>query len=118
MAIEKKLERFREKDQVLLDDLKNIKSQEKFLNSVLDFTNQNVSKELATRIPKITVWDNTLRYVSRKKKSLLKQKRSIEKQRELIGKKIQKWEFELSQVAGYSYFRTYQVVGLPRVIVR
>jgi len=108
LAIEKKLENLREGDQVLLDDLKNLKSQEKFLDSILEFTNQTVSRELATRMPQVKVWDNTLNWVAAKRKKLLSSKRSIEKKRENIGKQIQKWEFELSQIAGYSYFRTYQ----------
>ncbi len=108
LAIEKKLEALRENDQELLDELKNIRSQQKFLDSILTFTNQTVARELATRIPQVKVWDNTLSYVANKKKFLLARKRTIEKKRENIGKKIQKWEFELSQVAGYSYFHTYQ----------
>jgi len=108
LDIEEKLMNLREKDQILVDDLKNIKSQEKFLDSILDFTNQTVSKELATRIPQVSLWDKTLNYVSKKKRGLLKEKRKIEKEREDIGKDIQRWEFELSQIAGYSYFRNYQ----------
>lgn len=108
LAIEKKLEALRENDQELLDELKNIQSQQKFLDSILEFTNQTVSRELATRMPQVKVWDNTLNWVAQKRMTLLTRKRSIEKKRENIGKKIQKWEFELSQIAGYSYFRTYQ----------
>ena len=64
-------------DQVLVDDLKNIKSQQKFLNAILEFTNQTVSRELATRIPKVNVWDNTLNYVSRKKEVTIKKESVI-----------------------------------------
>lgn len=108
VEIEKKLEGLREKDQVHVDGLKNIASQEKFLDSILEFTNINVSKELATRIPQINLWENTLQYVAKKKGDLLREKRKIEKERETIGKEIQKWEFELSQIAGPIYFRNYQ----------
>ncbi|MCP4136154.1 MAG: DUF4139 domain-containing protein [bacterium] len=111
LKIEQKLEQLREKDQVLVDKLKNIRSQEKFLNSILEFTNQTVSKELATRIPQVKVWDNTLNYVNKKKSVLSRKKRKVEKARENIGKEIQKWEFELSQIAGYNYFRNYQVLN-------
>ena len=106
--IEERLEGLREKDQVLADELKNLHSQEKFLNSILDFTNQTVSRELATRIPQVTVWDNTLEYVAAKRSVILRQKRKTEREREALGKEIQKWEFELSQIAGHSYFRNYQ----------
>lgn len=108
VTIEEKLELLREKDQVFVDDLKNINAQEKFLDSILEFTNANVSKELATRIPQIGLWDNTLEYVASKRSALLREKRRIEKEREKIGKDIQKWEFELSQIAGTVYFRNYQ----------
>ena len=108
VTIEEKLDLLREKDQVFIDDLKNINSQEKFLNSILEFTNATVSKELATRIPQIGLWDSTLEYVAAKRSALLREKRRIEKEREKIGKEIQKWEFELSQIAGTIYFRNYQ----------
>jgi uncharacterized protein (TIGR02231 family) len=108
VAIEEKLEALREKDQVYVDELKNISSQEKFLNSILDFTTATGSKELATRIPQIGLWDNTLEYVTRKRGGLLKDKRAIEKEREKIGKEIQKWEFELTQIAGAGYYKNYQ----------
>ncbi len=108
VTIEEKLEQLREKDQVFIDDLKNINSQEKFLNSILEFTNATVSRELATRIPQISLWNNTLEYVTTKRSTLLREKRRIEKEREKIGKEIQKWEFELSQIAGTLYFRNYQ----------
>jgi uncharacterized protein (TIGR02231 family) len=108
LEIEKRLEQLHEKDQVLLDELKELKSQQDFLDSILTFTNQTVSKELATRIPQVKVWDDTLSWVSAKKKYLLAEKRRIEKERENTGKEIQKWEFELSQIAGYSYFDTYR----------
>lgn len=111
VTIEEKLEVLREKDQVCIDELKNINSQEKFLNSILEFTNATVSKELATRIPQVSLWDNTLGYVSSKMNSLLREKRKIEKEREKIGKEIQKWEFELSQIAGTTYFRNYQTLN-------
>ncbi len=111
VTIEEKLDVLREKDQVCIDELKNINSQEKFLNSILEFTNATVSKELATRIPQISLWDNTLDYVSSKMNSLLREKRKIEKEREIIGKEIQKWEFELSQIAGSTYFRNYQTLN-------
>jgi len=111
VTIEEKLEVLREKDQVCIDELKNINSQEKFLSSILEFTNATVSKELATRIPQISLWDNTIDYVSSKMKNLLREKRKIEKEREKIGKEIQKWEFELSQIAGTTYFRNYQTLN-------
>ncbi len=106
--IEKKLDALRGKDRIQIDKLKNIRSQENFLNSILRFTNQTASKELATRIPQIRVWDSTLNYVIRKKNALSAEKRNIEKEREKLGREIQKWEFELSQIAGRRYFRNYQ----------
>lgn len=111
VAIEKKLEELRERDQVHVDELKNIAGQEKFLNSVMEFTSGNVSKELATRIPQVGLWNDTLQYLARKTSDLLREKRRIEKEREKIGKEIQKWEFELSQIAGAGYFRNYQTLN-------
>lgn len=109
--IEKNLDDLREKDRMLIDKLKNINSQETFLNSIMVFTNQTASRELATRVPQVRVWDNTLNYLNTKRSSLLLDKRKIEKEREDIGKRIQKWEFELSQIAGYNYFRNYQTLN-------
>jgi uncharacterized protein (TIGR02231 family) len=108
LDIEEKLKALRERDQSFLDDLKIVQSQEKFLDSIVDFTNQAVSKELMTRIPEVKVWDGTLTYTAEKRKSLLARKREIEREREAIGKEIQKWEFELAQIAGTSYFDTYR----------
>ncbi|MBN2080024.1 MAG: DUF4139 domain-containing protein [Spirochaetes bacterium] len=111
VAIENKLERLRERDQVHVDELKNIAGQEKFLNSVMEFTSGNVSKELATRIPQVGLWNDTLQYLAKKTSDLLREKRRIGKEREKIGKEIQKWEFELSQIAGSGYFRNYQTLN-------
>ncbi len=108
LGIEERLKALRERDQVFVDELKIIRSQEKFLDSVMDFTNQAVSKELMTRIPNAKVWDGTLTYTAGKRKALLARKRVIEREREDIGRSIQKWEFELSQIAGSSYFNTYR----------
>ncbi len=108
VEIEKKLEVLKEEDQQLLDDLRNLHSQKRFLDSIISFTNQNVAKELMTRTPQVQTWDRTLTYVSTKRKSIQAEKRRIEKKRENLGKKIQKWEFELSQLAGRRYFNQYQ----------
>ncbi len=108
VKIEEELERLRERDQVHVDGLKNINGQETFLKSIMEFTSTNVSKELATRIPQVGVWNDTLQYVSKKIGELMREKRRIEKEREKIGREIQKWEFELSQIAGSGYFRNYQ----------
>jgi len=108
LDIEETLEKLREKDQVHVDTLKNLASQDKFLDSIFNFTDQAVSKELQTRIPQVAVWDNTLKYVTEKKRELLQQRRQTEKEREKLGREIQKWEFELSQIAGTSYYDTYR----------
>jgi hypothetical protein len=109
--IEKKLEELRDLDAGFVDDLANIKSQEEFLNSVNDFTKQNASKELQTRIPQVELWGNTLDYVSKKRKDLQTQSRLIQKKRRELAKEIQKWEFELAQIAGASYFSGYQKIN-------
>ncbi len=109
--IEGRLDELREKDRSLIDKLKNIRSQETFLNSINDFTNRTASKELVTRIPRVEVWESTLNYLVKKRSTLLLKKREVEKEREKIGKKIRKWEFELSQIAGRSYFSNYQTLN-------
>ncbi len=111
LEIEKRLESLRERDVELLDGLKNIQSQLGFLDSVVSFTNQTASKELATRIPQIKVWDETLGYVTEKRRELMANKRGVEKKREDLGKQIQQWEFELSQIAGRGYFMNYQALN-------
>ena len=51
--IEEKLKELRRKDQGYIDELETLRSQEKFVDSVLGFTVDNASKELQTRIPQI-----------------------------------------------------------------
>jgi uncharacterized protein (TIGR02231 family) len=109
--IEDILRKLRDRDQEYIDALKSLKSQDEFIESVLNFTKINASKELQTRIPQIKVWDETLTYSVQKKRSIADAKRKIEKEREELGKEIQKWEFELSQIAGDSYFQNYQVLN-------
>lgn len=111
LELENKLDALKEKDRVYLDELQEIASQEKFLRSITDFTTQAASKELQTRVPQVEVWDATLNYTAKKKKSLNERRREIEKTREELGKEIQKWEFELSQIAGTNYYTNYQYLN-------
>lgn len=108
MGIEKKLEELKDRDADLADDLNNITYQENFLNSVAEFTKQTASKELVTRLPQIDVWDNTMQFAGNKRKELQNNKRVILKKRRDLAVEIQKWEFELSQIAGHSYYSNYQ----------
>jgi len=105
------LKKLRDRDQEYIDALRSLKSQDEFIDSVLNFTKINASKELQTRIPQVKVWDETLTYSVQKKRSIADAKRKIEKEREELGKEIQKWEFELSQIAGDSYFQNYQALN-------
>ncbi len=111
LAIEDKLSSLRELDLAMADDLKNISAQEKLLNSIGDFTGQTIPREIATKIPKISTWDETINYIFDKKKDLFNKRRKTEKEREKLGKEIQKWEFELSQIAGYTYYSNYQTLS-------
>lgn len=106
-VIQKKLEELKERDSELTDDLANIKQQENFLDSVTKFTEQEASKEISTRLPQISVWNSTMDYISAKKKSILTSRRSIHKKRRDLAKEIQKLEFELSQIAGKTYYSSY-----------
>ncbi len=108
IEIEKKLDELKDIDADLADDLANITSQESFLNSVNDFAKQTASKELATRLPQTDVWSSTMNFTSGKRKGIQKDKRDIYKKRRTLAKEIQKWEFELTQVAGHSYFANYK----------
>ncbi len=107
LTIEKKLEELRDKDIKLADDLNNLKEQENFLNSISTFTEQTASKELATRIPQTTVWSNTARYLNSNRKTIQTSKRNIQKKRKKFAKEIQKLEFDLNQIAGSRYYRSY-----------
>lgn len=111
LAIEKKLETLREKDQVYIDRLEAIKKQRSFLDSIINFTNSAAKKEMVTRIPRVEVWQKTMSFTDRKLNALLAEKRQVEKKREDIGKQIQKLEFDLRQVAGSSYYSNYQVLN-------
>ena len=108
MEIEKKLDELKDKDADLADDLSSIKYQEDFLNSVNDFAKMSASKELATRLPQTEVWSNTLDFTSGKRKTIQALKRDIFKKRRDLAAEIQKWEFELTQIAGHTYFSNYK----------
>ena len=107
-AIEEKLKDLRKKDQQYIDEISSIRTQEKFIDSVLNFTESNTSKELQTRIPQVKVWEETLSYCTDKKKDLNTKKRRIENDREDLGREIQKYEFELEQIAGQNYYTNFQ----------
>jgi len=108
MEIEKKLDELKDRDADLSDDLSNITSQEDFLNSVNDFTKQSASKELVTRLPQTEVWSSTLDFTSNKRKGIQSAKRAIYKKRRDLAAEIQKWEFELTQIAGQAYYANYK----------
>jgi uncharacterized protein (TIGR02231 family) len=109
--IEDKLKELRRRDQNYIDELDTLRSQEKFVDSVLNFTVDNASKELQTRIPQVKVWDDTLAYCAAKKTSVIDRRRKIESAREELGREIQKWEFELEQIAGRSYYSNFQALS-------
>jgi hypothetical protein len=110
-VIEDKLKELKKKDQLYIDELSSLKSQEKFVDSVLNFTVDNASKELQTRIPQVKVWDDTLAYCSAKKHLIVQRRRETENTREDLGKEIQKWEFELAQIAGQNYYSNFQNIS-------
>lgn len=109
--IEKKLEELRDVDAGLADDLTNIKGQDDFINSINEFTKQTASKEIQTRIPQTELWGSTLDYTAKKKKDLQNSARGIQKKRRELAKDIQKWEFELVQIGGSSYYSSYQKIN-------
>ncbi|HOP62081.1 MAG TPA: DUF4139 domain-containing protein [Spirochaetota bacterium] len=109
--IEEKLEELRDIDANLADDLDNIKGQNNFINSINEFTRETASKELQTRIPQTELWSNTLNYTAKKKKELQNRSREIQKKRRELAREIQKWEFELVQIGGSSYFSSYQKIN-------
>lgn len=110
--IEKKLEELRDRDAELADDMTNIRQQEIFLDSIVEFTKNTASKELETRIPQTGLWSGTMDYVSSKRKQLLTASRSIQKKRRALAEDIQKLEFELSQLAGTSYYSSYKKLNM------
>jgi len=108
MEIEKKLEELKDRDADLADDLANIMYQEEFLNSINDFAKLSASKELVTRLPQTDVWSSTMDFTGSKRKGIQNSKRSIYRKRRDLAAEIQKWEFELTQVAGHTYFNNYK----------
>lgn len=112
MEIEKKLEELKDKDADLADDLANIMYQEEFLNSVNDFAKVSASKELVTRLPQTEVWSSTMDFTSGRRKGIQSSKRVIFKKRRDLAEEIQKWEFELNQIAGRTYFSNYKSLKL------
>lgn len=110
--IEKRLEELRDRDAELADDMTNIRQQEIFLDSIAEFTKNTASKELETRIPQTGLWSGTMDYVSSKRKELLASSRSIQKKRRDLAEEIQKLEFDLSQLAGTSYYSSYKKLNM------
>jgi uncharacterized protein (TIGR02231 family) len=110
--IEKKLEELRDRDAELADDMTNIRQQEIFLDSIVEFTKNTASKELETRIPQTSLWSGTMNYVSSKRKELLTAGRNIQKKRRALAEDIQRLEFELSQLAGASYYSSYKKLNM------
>jgi len=108
LEIEKKLEELKDRDSDLADDLANIKYQEDFLNSINDFTKLSASKELVTRLPQTEVWSSTMDFTNGRRKGIQSSKRVIFKKRRDLAAEIQKWEFELTQIAGHTYFKNYK----------
>ncbi len=111
VAIEKKLEKLREKDSELRDDLANLKKQSEFLNSISNFSEKVAAKELTTRTPNFSTWSKTSQYLTEKRKVIQSSRRDILKRRKQLAKKIQKLEFKLNQVAGTSYYRNYMKIN-------
>ncbi len=109
--IEDRLTALRDKDSALLDDLKAITAQEKFLQSVNDFNSTAIARELTGGTAPVKNWENTSSWSHKKYRDLLSKRRQTEKAREQIGKEIQKWEFELSQIAGDRYFSSYNLIS-------
>jgi len=112
IGIEKKLEELKDNDTELSDELANIISQEKFLNSINDFAKISASKELVTKFPQTEAWESTLDFTNSKRKSLQSAKREILKKRRDLAAEIQKLEFELSQAGGRSYYANYKELNL------
>lgn len=108
MEIEKKLEELKDRDADLADDLANIMYQEEFLNSINDFAKLSASKELVTRLPQTDVWSSTMDFTGNRRKGIQGSKRGIYKKRRDLAAEIQKWEFELTQIAGQTYFNNYK----------
>ncbi len=108
IEIEKKLEELKDRDAGLADDLANIMYQEEFLNSINDFAKQSASKELVTRLPQTDVWSSTMEFTGSRRKGIQSSKREIYKKRRDLAAEIQKWEFELTQIAGHTYFNNYK----------
>lgn len=106
--IEKKLEELQDRDAELADDMINLQQQESFLNSIVEFTKNAASRELETRIPQTGLWAGTMDFVSAKRKEILARSREVQKKRRDLAEEIQKWEFELSQIAGSSYYSSYK----------
>jgi uncharacterized protein (TIGR02231 family) len=52
-----------------------------------------------------------MRYVTTKQSALSSERRAVERLRQDLGKQIQKLEFDLSELAGDDYFRTYQTLN-------
>jgi len=112
--LEKQIKKLREKDVELIDRLSNIKSEERFVNSLINFEQVSTNTDKINQSPSARVWSKTVKYIGNKKQSLLKKKRKIERSRERLGQQLQKKEYDLYKISGHSYYQNYQKLNHDR----
>lgn len=114
LKIEKKLKALREKDRVYIDRLAVISSKIEYLNSLGNVNLQKARHSISDNKVNLKTWSSVMEYLSEKELKFRYEKRKIEKEREDLGKEIQKWEFELSKIAGNTYFRNFRSMSDAR----
>lgn len=105
--IENKIAELRETDFTYADEIKNIHSQLKFLDTLGEYTTEGARRELSGAGVQPRNWEAALEFTARKRSELQREQRAIEKRREVLGKEIQKWEYNLSKIAGDEYVQYY-----------
>ena len=111
-VIEGRIKKLREQDQQYLDELSTIIAQETFISSMLKFSQRAARRDLISGKPQIDNWDKTLNYSAKQKQLMARNKRAVEKKRETLGKKLQKLEHNLYQLAGSRFYNNFQNMNL------
>ncbi len=84
----------------LQDRKRVLKKQEAFLNAFIDFSNEQIPRDLATRLPKPDELDQTLSFLSTGYQKVFERLQVLDEKLEALAKQIQVVERELAAVRG------------------
>ena len=98
--LEEKLRQLTLSKRELLDRKQTVQKQEAFLDAFIDFSQAQVPKDIATRLPKPEELGRTLSFLSTNYQQLFEQARNLDTQIETLDREIQVVEKELAALRG------------------